>query len=159
MPDPSTDGPEVVLGELADDSVAITIFVLVRHAAAARPRLAAGLSASVLLDFHETYPPVRIDFRGHVIVVGDDLDGADRASDLVISGRMGDVSALMTAPLAGGLPKPTSSRGRAALARLADGRVELDGPLRLGRKVLKLLAVDAEPAPREVPPPARPLWG
>jgi hypothetical protein len=75
----------------------------------------------------------------------------DRAYDLEVSGRMGDVTALIAAPLTGGLPKPTTRPGRAALARLADGRVEFDGPLALGRKLLRLLAIDdvAVRAPKE----------
>jgi len=74
----------------------------------------------------------------------------DRAYDLEV-GRMGDVTALIAAPLTGGLPKPTTRPGRAALARLADGRVEFDGPLALGRKLLRLLAIDdvAVRAPKE----------
>ena len=58
---------------------------------------------------------------------------------------------LIAAPLTGGLPKPTTRPGRAALARLADGRVEFDGPLALGRKLLRLLAIDdvAVRAPKE----------
>jgi len=64
---------------------------------------------------------------------------------------MGDVTALIAASLTGGLPKPTTRPGRAALARLADGRVEFDGPLALGRKQLRLLAIDdvAVRAPEE----------
>ena len=55
---------------------------------------------------------------------------------------MGDVTALVAAPLTGGLPRPTTRPGRAALARLADGRVEFEGPLALGRKLLRLLAIN-----------------
>jgi hypothetical protein len=49
------------------------------------------------------------------------------------------------------LPKPTTRTGRAALSRLADGRVELNGPLTLGRRLLRLLAIDdvAAKAPKE----------
>ena len=85
---------------------------------------------------------MRIDFRGDEVEVGDDLGGPGRPDHLEVSGRMGDVTALIAAPLTGGLPKPTKRPGRAALARLADGRVEFDGPLALGRKLLRLLAID-----------------
>jgi hypothetical protein len=88
------------------------------------------------------YAPVRIDFRGDEIEVGDDFESHDRAHDLEVIGRMGDVTALIAAPLTGGLPKPTTRTGRAALARLADGRVEFNGPLALGRRLLRLLAID-----------------
>jgi len=134
--------PEVILGTLSDDSVAPAIFGLVRGGAAARPELAAQMRGSIVLRFAEDYPGVRIDFRGDEIEVGDEIGGEDRAIDLLVSGRMGDINALIAAPLAGGLPRPTSPRGRKALARLADGRVDLDGPLLLGRKLIMLLTLE-----------------
>jgi hypothetical protein len=134
--------PAIRLGHVSDDSVAANIYVIVAHGVGHRPDLAANLNASVVLRFADGYAPVRIDFRGDEIEVGDDVEGDDRAHDLEVVGRMGDVTALIAAPLASGLPKPTSRPGRAALARLADGRVEFNGPLALGRKVLRLLALD-----------------
>lgn len=135
--------PFVLLGELADESIAASVYVLVRHGVLMRPDLAVELRGSVLLRFLDDYAPVRIDFRGDEIHVEDARHAEDRAHDLEIVGRLGDVNALMASPLAGGLPKPTSQRGRAALARLADGRVDFIGALGLARKVLMLLAIDA----------------
>lgn len=143
--DPS---PVVRLGHVADDSIAASVYVLVCHGCALRPDQARDFNASVVLRFPDGYSPVRIDFRGDEIEVYDDERSDDRAHDLEITGRLGDVNALIAAPLAGGLPKPTTTRGRAALARLADGRVEFDGPLRLARKLLKLLAVEPSPKSR-----------
>ena len=140
------DAPSVHLGHVADDSIAPTLYVLVLHGAAQRPELATEMRGSILLNFHDGYAPIRIDFRGDEIHVGDDEDHADRASDLEVRGRMGDVTALIASPLAGGLPKPTTRRGRLAIARLADGRVEFDGPLAMGRKLLRLLQVEAPSA-------------
>ncbi|HEX6390869.1 MAG TPA: hypothetical protein VFZ89_15520 [Solirubrobacteraceae bacterium] len=134
--------PEVIFGPLADDSVAPAIFGLVRGGAAARPGLAESIRGSILLRFEEDYPAVRIDFRGDEIEVGDEIAGDDRAVDLLVSGRMGDINALIAAPLSAGLPRPTSARGRQALARLADGRVDFDGPLRLGRTLIMLLTLE-----------------
>jgi hypothetical protein len=139
--DPSQT-PDVILGELADDSIAASVYVLVRHGARLRPALATELRAVVLLRFTDAYASVRIDFRGEEVLVEDARHAEDRAHDLQIIGRLGDVNALIAAPLAGGLPKPTSPRGRQALARLADGRVDFVGSLGLARKVLMLLAVD-----------------
>ncbi len=133
---------EVILGELADDSVAPAIFGLVRGGATVRPGLAQQIRGSILLRFEEDYPAVRLDFRGDEIEVSDELEPEDRAVDLVVSGRMGDINAMIAAPLSAGLPRPTSARGRKALARLADGRVEFDGPLRLGRKLIMLLTLE-----------------
>jgi hypothetical protein len=138
--------PTVLLGALADDSIAASVYVLVRHGALLRPDLAAELRGSVLLRFADDYSPVRIDFRGDEIHVEDARHVEDRAHDLEIVGRLGDVNALIASPLAGGLPKPTSQRGRAALARLADGRVDFIGPLGLARRVLMLLAIDGAAA-------------
>ena len=134
--------PLVHLGEVSDDSVAATICALVRHAADGRPELAAEIRGSILLRFVDGYSPVRLDFRGEEIEVSDTGDDEDRAHDLEITGRLGDFNALIASPLTGGLPKPTTRRGRHALARLADGRIDLDGPLGLARKLLTLLAVD-----------------
>ncbi len=134
--------PPVRLGHLADDSVAVNVYVLVRHGVQQRPELAASMRGRVRMRFAEAYPPVRIDFRGEEIEVADDTADEDRAHDLEVSGRLGDISALLVAPLAGGIPKPTSRRGRRAIARLADGRVDFDGPLALARNLLRLLAVE-----------------
>ncbi|MGH2919367.1 MAG: hypothetical protein ACRDLS_12340 [Solirubrobacteraceae bacterium] len=142
--------PPVRLGHVADDSIAVSVYVLVREGARRRPELAAAMAASIRMRFDDGYAPVRVDFRGDEIEVADDAAGEDRACDLELSGRLGDITALIAAPLAGGLPKPTTRRGRGALARLADGRVEFDGSLGLARNLLRLLAVDAEPAARAV---------
>src|SRR6266540_7300132 len=100
--------PVVRLGHVADDSVAADLYVVVEHCVRHRPELAASMQASVVIRFVEGYAPVRLDFRGEEVVVGDDPDGADRAHDLEIVGRMGDVTALIAAPLTGGLPRPTT---------------------------------------------------
>jgi hypothetical protein len=136
------EAPVVRLGHVAEDSVAANLYVIVAHGVGHRPEMAAAMRCSVLLRFLDGYAPVRIDFRGDEVEVADDAEGTDRAHDLEVTGRMGDVTALIAAPLAGGLPKPTTRAGRAALARLADGRVEFDGPLALGRRLLHLLAIE-----------------
>jgi hypothetical protein len=133
--------PTVLLGEVSEDSIAANIYVIVAHGVRHRPERAVAMNASIVLRFLDGYAPVRIDFRGDEVEVGDDPDDSDRAHDLEVIGRMGDVTALIAAPLAGGLPKPTTRAGRAALARLADGRVEFEGPFALGRKLLRLLAL------------------
>jgi hypothetical protein len=138
--------PVVWLGDTADGSIAVSIYVLVRDGARQRPQLSAAMRGSVRMRFVDDYPPVRIDLRGDEIEVADDVDSEDRPYDLELSGRLGDIATLVVAPLAGGLPKPTTRRGRQAIARLADGRVDFDGPLGLARNLLRLLAVDADRA-------------
>ena len=139
---PSPDAPLVRLGHEADDSVAVSVFVLVRHGAEQRPDQAAAMRGRVRLRLGDGYAPVIVDFRGDEIEVADEPDEADLACDLELGGRLGDISKLIAAPLAGGLPNPTTRAGRKAITRLADGRVELDGSLVLARNLLRLLAVE-----------------
>jgi hypothetical protein len=126
-------------------SIAATVYGLVQRGAMLRPELARELRGSVLVRFAEGYEPVRIDLRGDTIAV-EDASGDERAHDLIIEGALPAVTTLISAPLMGGLPKPTTAEGRAALARLAEGDVELDGPLRLTRSLLRLLSLAPDPA-------------
>lgn len=150
MDDLAGIAPLVALGHQSDDSLAASMYVLVRHGADQRPDLAAAIRGSVRLRFRDGYPPVRIDFRDGEIEVADERgDGADL--DLELSGRLGDISALLCAPLVRGVPVPTSRNGRRAIARLADGRVEIVGSRALARDLLRLLRVEA-PQPVAAPP-------
>jgi hypothetical protein len=142
--------PRVWLSNTADDSIAVSIYVLVRDGALARPEAAAAIRGSVLMRFADGYAPVRIDFRGNEIEVADEDGASARGCELELSGRLGDIAALVVAPLSGGLPNPATRPGRQAIFRLADGRVDINGPLGLARDLLKLLAVDADrSAPRK----------
>ncbi|WP_372790216.1 hypothetical protein [Paraconexibacter sp.] len=132
---------EVRLGGLGPDSLAPSVLALLRAGVQRNPALARGTSGIVVLRFVEGFPPVRIAFSGTVIEVSDSR--GDHPVDLEVTGRLPDVLLLVSVPQASGLPLPTSPRGRAALARLADGRVEMDGPIRLGRRVLTLMRIEA----------------
>lgn len=145
------EAPRVWLGHIADDSIAVSIYALVREGVRQQPGLAASMAASVRMTFVDDYPPVRIELRRDEIEIADDIDADDRACDLELSGRLGDIAALLVVPLAGGLPLPTTRRGRGAIARLADGRVDFDGSLALARDLLRLLAVDVKRAAPAVP--------
>ncbi len=123
------------------DSLAPSVLALVRAGAQRDPAMAAATRGTVLLRFVEGFPPVKIVFGGQVIEVADASDG--ERVDLEVTGRLPDVLLLVSVPQASGLPLPTNPRGRAALARLADGRVEMDGPIRLGRRVLALMRIEA----------------
>lgn len=145
MRDPETTTPPAVwLGDTAFDSIAVSVYVLVRDGARRRPELAAAMRGSVRLRFTDDYPAVRIAFGGGEIEVADDLVGDDASCDLEISGRLGDITALIVAPLTRGLPNPATRTGRQAIIRLADRRITVDGPLVLARDLLRLLTVDAE---------------
>lgn len=130
--------PAVTLSAVDGESIAPTVFALVDRAVLHRPSVAAELAGrSVRLELG--YPPVRVSFGDDVVVADDD----GTPVDTVISGRLPDLSVLIAAPLAGGLPNPTRADGRAALARLADKRVALQGSVGVGRRFLQLLSVSS----------------
>lgn len=132
------DRPVVRLGAIADGSLAPTIYVFCERAALLRPERAGALDARVVLRFlDEGHPPVRIEFERGDIVVRDALGQGALVCDLEIAGLLADIVAVVGSPLAGGVP-----RSRAALARVADGRVAFSGPLKLARQVLAFLAID-----------------
>lgn len=67
---------------------------------------------------------------------------------LVISGSMPDIVHFLTVPhlsgfgaRLGGVPDPRAPRGRVALARVASGRVKIEGDRALARRLLRLLAL------------------
>jgi hypothetical protein len=132
--------PLVKLGHQAPNGIAAGLVALVERGAAKRPGVARELRGRVEIRFAEDYAPVRVDFADDQVLVEDGNDRRWR-SDLVIEGSLPDVIQLATAPLVGGLPKPTNRRGRAALASVAARRVRIDGSPRLARRVMKLLEV------------------
>jgi hypothetical protein len=140
MPERRTGPPRVKLGHQASNGVAAGLLALVERGAVKRPRIARELRGRVEIRFAEDYPPVRLEF-GDADVVVEDGNGRSWTSDLVIEGALPDVIQLATAPLVGGLPKPTDKRGRAALASVAARRVRIDGSPLLARRVMKLLEV------------------
>lgn len=134
--------PTVSLGALAPDSLAPAVLALVRAGAQRDPAATRAIRGVVLLRFLEGFPAVRMTFAGdHVTVADHDALDAVAQIDLEVSGRLPDVLLLVSVPQAAGLPLPRGPRGRAAVARLADGRVEMDGPLQLGRRLLALLRI------------------
>ena len=135
-------GPRVRLGRQAEDGIAPSIFGLIERGIAREPELVERMRGRVVFRFAEEFSPLRISFRPRIVVVE---DGDLRKPDLVISGRLPDIVHFATVPILGGplhgLPDPRVARGRAALGRLARGRVRMEGDSRLARRVLRLLAV------------------
>lgn len=126
----------VTLGETGEGSIAPTVFALVERAVSEHPGPAEELAGhAVRLDLG--YAPVRIAFAEGVVVSDDDGSPVDAE----VRGALPDINALIAAPTAAGMPNPTRAAGRAALARLADGRVELDGSVGIARKLLRLLSI------------------
>ena len=124
----------VTLGATGEASIAAVVLPLIDRAVSERPEVVAELEGTVVkLCLGESYWPVRVRFGRDEVVVDDDQDGV---ADLVVRGTLPDLQALLTSPLVKGVP-----RSKAALARLADGRVQLDGPMAIGRRLLRLLSL------------------
>jgi hypothetical protein len=128
----------VELREVGDRSVAATVYGLVDRGVQLRPEVAAAMGGTIRITFAENFAPVLLRFGGEVIEVGDDAGGN---VDLEVQAALTDFVLCVSAPLTAGVPKPTSRAGRAALVRIADGRVDFTGKLGLGRKLLQLMSV------------------
>lgn len=127
---------------MVEDGVAPSILGLIERGIGREPELAARMRGRVVFRFREDFSPLRVTFKPRTVVVE---DGDLRKPDLVIAGRLPDIVHFATVPMLGGrllgVPDPRAARGRAALARLASGRVQIDGDRALARRVLRLLAV------------------
>jgi hypothetical protein len=134
----ASEAPDVRLGRLEEGGVAPAIMAIVDRGVKERPALSSGLEAEIELDMGTRYPPVRIVFDGHAVLVED--AAADRP-DLRVSGQLPDLISLMVAPLVGGLPNPINARGRAALGMVAFRRVRVEGKLALLRRFLGVIQV------------------
>jgi hypothetical protein len=136
VPDPHRVKP----AHQAPNGIAAGLLALVERGAAKRPRVARELRGRVEIRFAEDYAAVRLKFEDDQVVV-EDGNGKRWKSDLLIEGSLPDVVQLATAPLVGGVPKPTNKRGRAALASVAARRVRIEGSPMLARRVMKLLEI------------------
>ena len=134
--------PNVRLGRMVPDGVSPSIFGLVERGIAREPGLVAVMRGRVVFRFDEDFSPLRIAFRPKSVVVE---DGDLRKPDLVIAGRLPDIVHFATVPMLSGrlrgVPDPRAPSGRAALGKLASGRVRMDGDSALARRLLRLLAV------------------
>ncbi len=132
--------PEVKLGAIAANGISASMFGLIERGTAKRPRIAKGMRGTVELRFKEDFAPVRVTFGAAEVLIEDGSDDGERP-DLVIRGSLPDIVQLTAAPLFGGLPTPTNARGRAALSRMAGGRVKIEGSPLLARRLMKLLEI------------------
>ena len=153
--------PEVKLGQTVSNGIAPSMFALLERGVLRRPDLARRLYGKVAIRFREDIAPVRISFGRRVIRVE---DGGLRDPNLVVSGDLPHIVQLTITPMRMGIPDLRHARGRAALLRVASGRVRLSGDLALARKMLEMMAVPAPSGPhrRARRPGSRPageaLW-
>jgi hypothetical protein len=132
--------PPVTLGQVAENGISPSMLALVEHGARKRPVLASQMRGLIEIRFKERFAPVRLSFGGDGILVEDAAgDGNGEAPDLVVSGSLPDIVQFASAPRAGGIPKLTDRRGRAAIKRVANRRVRMQGSTRLAQRLLKLL--------------------
>ena len=124
----------VNLGSVADGSVAPAIRAIVERGAQRRPHLAAE-PGRIRLRFLEGWPAVLIVLGDRVIV----CDNETAPVDVEITATLPDLIALITTPLARGVPNPIRREGRAALSLLR-GRVRVEGLRTTARRLLQLLS-------------------
>ena len=137
--------PEVRLGQTVANGIAPSMFALLDRGVGRRPELARRLEGKVVIRFREEISPVRISFGRRVIRVE---DGDLRRPDLVVTGSLPHVVQLTVTPMGRwGIPDFRDARGRAAILRVAFGRVRLGGDLALARKMLEMMAVPAPDGP------------
>lgn len=136
---------EVKLGRIAENGVSASMYGLIERGAAKRPKIAKALRGSMEIRFREDYASVRAIFGSEGILVEDAVPEAEGEKpfkpDLVISGSLPQIVQLASAPLFGGLPKPTTAHGRSALRKVAGRKVKIEGSPLLARRVLKLLEI------------------
>jgi len=134
---------EVKLGRLAENGISPSMYGLIEHGATRRPTIAKELRGSLEIRFTEEFAPVRVIFGADGILVEDVLPEEEDPfkPDLVISGSLPQIVHLASAPLFGGVPKPTDARGRAALGSITKRKVKIEGSPLLARRVLKLLEI------------------
>ncbi len=127
------------LGAQLPNGISASMYGLVERGLARRPKIAKVIRGTVEIRFKEDFAPVRVRFGAKEVLVEDAARSAK--ADLVIQGSLPDVVQLASAPLFGGVPNPADARGRAALARMAGGRVKIEGSPLLARRLLKLLEI------------------
>lgn len=141
--DDSAPAPVLVgLGALAAGGIAPSVFAMVERGAGRRPAVASSLHGTFEIRFTQRFAPVRIVCSGGRILVEDvPPDGGAGRADVTIRGSLPDVVQLVSVPLVGGVPRPTSARGRAALASITAGRVKIEGSRNPARRLLQLLEI------------------
>jgi hypothetical protein len=128
--------PHVRLGELQNLSLAPALAAIIDRGVQRRPSVAARLNTEIELKVEGPYPPVRIVFSAHGILVE---DGPATDPQLKVEGSLTDIISLMVTPTLGGVPSPVRSKGARAIRQVAFGQVRVEGRIGLMRRLLALL--------------------
>lgn len=128
--------PHVRLGELQNLSLAPAMAAIIDRGVRRRPAVAASLEAEIELKVEGPYPPVRIVFGHHGVLVE---DGAAKDPQLRVEGSLTDIISLMVTPTLGGMPSLIRPKGAKAIGKVAFGQVRVEGRIGLMRRLLALL--------------------
>ena len=146
--------PDVKLGQTVSNGIAPSMYALIDRGVKRRPEVASSMRGKVVIRFREDVSPVRISFGSRVIRIE---DGDLRSADLTVTGSLPHVVQLTITPMVRfGIPDLRDSRGRAAIFRVALGRVRLGGDMTLARRLLEMMAVPAPDGPHRGRRRARP---
>jgi hypothetical protein len=131
--------PGVVIGALSEGGLAPAIAAIVERGVQRRPDRANRLRFELEIRVRGPHPPTRVRFDAGTVLVE---DGPAVEPAVVLEGTLADLVAVIASPVnRAGLPSPATPRGRAALTKLATGRVRVEGPLGLRRELLALLRI------------------
>ena len=119
--------PSVKLGNQAPNGISASMYGLIDRGLAKRPRVARVIRGTVEFRFEEDFATVRVTFGDGGVLV-EDVKRA-RKADLVIRGTLPHVVQLTSAPIT------------RAVARVAGGKVKIEGSPLLARRLMKLLEI------------------
>jgi hypothetical protein len=103
-----------------------------------RPGLASALRAEIELRIEGPYPPVRIVFSDHLVLVE---DRAAEHPDLRVEAELADLVSLMATPLVGGIPNVFKAPGRKAIGKVVYRQVRVQGRIALMRRLLAIIRI------------------
>jgi hypothetical protein len=130
--------PQVRLGAYLEGGIAPAIMAIVERGVRRRPGLAAALRAEIELRIEGPYPPIRIVFSDHLVLVE---DRAAERPDLRIEAELADLVSLMATPLVGGIPNVFKGPGRKAIGKVVYRQVRVQGRIALMRRLLAIIRI------------------
>jgi hypothetical protein len=128
---------------MAPNGVAASMYAMVERGVGRRPGIARSIHGTVEFRFREDFAPLRMTFTRDEVWIDDVVEHEEDPDKpgLVISGSLADIVQLTAVPQIGGIPRPTHKSGRAALARIVNGKVRIEGNPLTARRLLRLLEI------------------